>query len=125
MGVRCKAFATRREESLLQERDLLGGPLELRVIRLDRGLLLIHELLQLANHPLAVGQARGKIGTSMLHAHKDAHRHRFVSQFLGIGNEKSKRVRLTELTRWRSRVATACVSVRWSGRSLPESTPDR
>ncbi len=66
--VRCKAFTTRREEGLLQERDLLGGAFELLVIVLDRHLLLGDDFPQFNDHPLAVGQARGKIGTSVLHA---------------------------------------------------------
>ena len=66
--VRCKALTTRREEGLLQQRDLLGSAFELLAIVLDRHLLLAHELLQLTNHPLAVGHTLRKIGTSVLHA---------------------------------------------------------
>ena len=122
--VRCKAFTTRREEGLLQQRDLLGSPLELLAIVLDRHLLLAHELLQLANHPLAVGHTLRKIGTSVLHALLNPAGVESVSEFFGIGNEKSKRVCLAELTRWRSRVATACDAAHCSVRSLPGSEPD-
>ena len=38
------------------------------MVVLDRRLLVSDELLQLANHPLAVGQALRRIGTSLLHA---------------------------------------------------------
>jgi hypothetical protein len=71
-------FAPRREEGLLQERDLFGGAFELLVIVLDRRLLLGDEFSQLNDQTPRVRRVLWKIGTSVLHAFRDAPGRRLV-----------------------------------------------